>query len=108
MMLCMLWLLDIVRIHAHTFIHLIISYCDTPSSNMATPTRSHILFEGLQDYSYDQEKRPRRTAKPRRPAIDVPKERMSTYSVVTVLKNWSVQFLECCYNVLMKVVRVSV
>ena len=66
---------------------------------------SHLA--GLNDHSYDVEKRPRRTAKTRRPANDVPKERMSTYSIAVVLKNWSVQFLQCCYNILMKVVRVS-
>ena len=63
---------------------------------------------GLNDHSYDVEKRPRRTAKPRRPAHDPPKERMSTYSVGVVLRDWSVQFLECCYNILMKVVKVKI
>ena len=68
----------------------------------------YFSFIGLNDHSYDVEKRPRRTAKPRRPAQDPPKERMSTYSVGVVLRDWSVQFLECCYNILMKVVRVTI
>lgn len=36
---------------------------------------------GLSDYSYDVEKRPRRTPKPRRATADVLGDRMSTYSI---------------------------
>ena len=60
----------------------------------------------MNDHSYDVEKRPRRTPKTHRPAKDLPKERRSTYSIRTVLKNICIQFLECCYNPLMKVVKV--
>ena len=60
----------------------------------------------MNDHSYDTEKRPRRTPKQRRRTKDLPDERRSTYSIRTVLKNICVQFLECCYNPLMKVVKV--
>jgi hypothetical protein len=65
----------------------------------------HII--GLNDHSYDVEKRPPRTAKPRCPAHDPPKDRISTHRMGVVLRDWSIQFLECCYNVLMKVIRVK-
>ena len=81
----------------------------TTSQSLIVLTTVFFIFPctGLNDHSYDVEKRPRRTAKPRRPARDPPKERMSTYSVGVVLRDWTIQFLECCYNILMKVVRVS-
>ena len=63
---------------------------------------------GLNDHSYNVEKPPRHTAKPWRPAYDPPKEWMLVYNVGMVLQDWSIQFLECCYNILMKVVRVNI
>ena len=81
----------------------------TTTQSLIVLTMIFFIFPctGLNDHSYDVEKRPRRTAKPRRPARDPPKERMSTYSVGVVLRDWAIQFLECCYNILMKVVRAS-
>jgi timeless len=66
----------------------------------------HRQIAGLNSHSYDLEKRPRRTNKNRRPVCDPPGDRLSTFSIRLVLKNMCVQFLECCYNPLMKIVRV--
>ena len=109
-----------------------LSHTSTQShSHTRTHTRTHThTHAGLKSHSYDIEKKPRRTNKDKRPMCDPPSDRLSTFSIRCpntcglrislehreiescfvvcrlVLKNMCVQFLECCYNPLMKIVRV--
>ena len=57
-----------------------------PSSLLLPPT----LILGLREYSYDIEKRPRRTPKPKRAAKDVPSNRLSTYSIRSLVNSCTV------------------
>lgn len=65
----------------------------------------HKPLSGVNDYSYDTNKRPLRVSKKKRPPAPPRKERFSTYSIRLILKEFCVQVLECCFNPLMRVVK---
>ncbi len=68
------------------------------------PSLHVCCLAGLNDSSYDTEKHPWRVNKRRRPVLDLPKECVFTFSIREVML--CIDFLECCYNPLMKVVKV--
>ncbi|XP_019854658.1 PREDICTED: protein timeless homolog [Amphimedon queenslandica] len=65
----------------------------------------HRSLQGFNDYSFDIEKRPRRTPKPKKRLIIDFQSRPSTYSIRVVLQKFSAQVLDYCFNVLMRVVK---
>ena len=61
---------------------------------------------GINSYSHDVEKVRRRRPCNMQPVRNPPIERMSTLSIRLSLQQMCVQFLQCCYNPIMKLTKV--
>jgi timeless len=65
----------------------------------------HRPLSGIDDYSFDIEKKPLRTPLPKRRLPNLSRSRLSAYSIRLVLKQLCIQLLDYCFNVLMRVVK---
>lgn len=76
----------------------------TPSIS-DNPQVFHKPLSRIGNFDYDAGKTAKRKPVSRRPVPDLPKKRLSTYSIRMALKEFCIQFLECCYNPILRVVK---
>ena len=66
----------------------------------------HNSLKAVHDIEFDRNKTARKRPKNRRPIVDADVTRRSTLSIRLYLRDFCVQFLDNCYNPLMRAVKV--